>query len=157
MATSVRPAVGAMRASARAAAPSARCSASAARSAAWSLPTLSPPSSAAIAALFTRAASRSGAPRTSSTAALAAAIVAPQPEASKPASATRSPATATPQVDEVAAGRAAGRAGVRSRGGVPTPAGVAQVFGKSLVRHSQPSMRESLSGPGPFHPMMGTQ
>jgi len=46
---------------------------------------------------------------------------------------------------------------VRSGGNVPTPAGIRQVLGKSLVRHSQPSMRESLSGPGPFHPMMGTQ
>ena len=47
-------------------------------------------------AVPTRAASRTSAPRTSSTAALAAAMAAPQPDASKPASATRSPSTATP-------------------------------------------------------------
>ena len=61
------------------------------------------------------------------------------------------------QVDEVAAGRSAGHAGVPAGGLVRTPAGVTQVFCKSLVRHSQSSMRVSLSGRGSFHPMMGAQ
>ena len=76
---------------AAAAAPSARWSASQATSAACSLPGLSPPSSAAILLVPIRAASRSGAPVTRLTAALAAAVVAPQPSAMKPASVMRSP------------------------------------------------------------------
>ncbi len=73
------------------AAPSARASASAATDAAWCLPGLRPPSSVAIASAPTRAASSSVAPRTSVTAAEAAACEAPQPLALKPASVTRVP------------------------------------------------------------------
>ena len=79
----------------RAAAPSARASASAASSAACSLPGLRPPSSAAMRQRPTRAASSTPRPRTSVTAALAAAVAEPQPWASKPASSTRSSETLT--------------------------------------------------------------
>ena len=120
---------------ARTAAPSARCSASDARSAAWSLPALRPPSSAAICGEPMRATSSSPAPSASSTAALAAAIVAPQPEASKPAARTRSPSTATdtrtrsPQAAPPAAPSNA------SATVAAAAAGVAQVVLEALVGH----------------------
>ncbi len=69
--------------------------ASAAIEAAWSLPGLRPPSSSSMAATPTRAACNSDRPRTRVTAALPAALAAPQPWATKPASRTRSPSTAT--------------------------------------------------------------
>src|SRR5688500_871571 len=93
IATSVRPGSGASAAWACAARPSAPCSASATRSAAWNLPGESPPSSSEMSCAPTRAASSSGSPSTSVTAAEAAAVSAPQPSASKPAWATRSPST----------------------------------------------------------------
>ena len=86
IATSARDGDGASCARSRAAWPSARCSASAASSAAWRLATLSPPSSCAISRVPMRAAASSEAPRSRLTVALPAAIVAPQPLASKPAS-----------------------------------------------------------------------
>jgi len=86
IATSSRFVASARAAWVRAAQPSALCSASAASSAACSLAALNPPSSAAICVAPIRAASSSFAPRTSSTVALPAAIAAPQPLASKPAS-----------------------------------------------------------------------
>src|SRR3954447_3311342 len=94
IATSVRP-EGATEARVRTATPSARCSASAARSAAWNLPGESPPSSSEIACAPTRAASSTWAPSTSVTTAEPAAVIVPQPEASKPAAVTRSPETAS--------------------------------------------------------------
>src|SRR5262249_5606500 len=65
---------------------------------ACSLPGLRPPSSAAISLGPTRATWSSGAPRASVTAALAVAVAAPQPRASKPASVTRSVLTLTENV-----------------------------------------------------------
>ena len=132
MATSVRPASAGSAACARAAAPSARCSASAARSAAWNLPGDRPPSSAAIACAPTRAASSTGAPSTSVTAAEPAAVIAPQPEASNPAAATRVAVDAQREPDQVAAGGAAGAAVVRAGRAQAAPGGMLEVLAESL-------------------------
>ena len=59
---------------------------------------------------------------------------------------TRSPHAAPPATPECPPGGSCAR-----------PRGLAQVFCESLVRHSQSSMRVSLSGRDPFHPMMGAQ
>ena len=136
IATSVRPGTaGAARAtSACTAAPSATWSASAARSAAWSLPGDRPPSSAAISAGPIRAASSSGAPSSSVTAADPAAIAAPQPDASKPAVGDAVAVQREPDPHEVAARGAAGRAG--ERGHVPAPARELEVLGEGLGVHA---------------------
>ena len=84
IATSARVDEGTSRARSRSAHPSALCSASAASSAAWRLAGLRPPSSSAISAAPTRAATSRLSPRSSPTVALPAAIAAPQPLASKP-------------------------------------------------------------------------
>ncbi len=91
IATNVASLSAASCASALTAAPSARARASEASSAACSLAGERPPSSPAICRGPIRAASRIPAPRTSVTAALAAAVAAPQPRAVNPASMTRCP------------------------------------------------------------------
>ena len=110
------------------------CSASAASSAAWSLPGLSPPSASEIACMPTRAASSSARPRTSSTAAPPAARAAPQPDASKPASATRSPSTATPMRTR-SPHAAPPAAPVHAPGHAAAADRVAQVLLEALVGH----------------------
>ena len=80
---------------ARATAPSERCRASAVSCAACRFGGTRPPSAATTSAVPTAAASRKVPPSTSSTTALPAAISAPQPSASKPASTTLSPSTRT--------------------------------------------------------------
>ena len=142
MATSVRPALGSIAAApARAAAPSARCRASAASSAAWRFDGTRPPSASLSSSGPTRAASRKGAPSTSSTAALAAAMSAPQPLAEKPASTTRSPSTRTasrtrsPQAAPPAA-PACGQSWSR-----PSPRGACRWSWKSAPRYRSPIER----------------
>ena len=136
IATSVRSGENGTAAPARAAAPRARCSASAARSAACSLPVDSPPSSSEIAVVPTRAASSTEAPATSATTADPAAVAAPQPEASKPASATRSPDTRSEIGHEVTASGSAGGSAERAGGDVTLPLWKLQVLGKSLGAHA---------------------
>ena len=111
-------------------------SASAARSAAWRLPRLSPPSAPATSSVPIRATSRIGAPSASSTAALAAAIVAPQPSASKPASVTTAPLDREVQAHDVPAGGRPAVAGMRPGGHVSAPVREPQMLLESLVRHA---------------------
>ena len=84
-----------------------------------------------------RSARRRGscAPSASSTAALAAAIVAPQPSASKPASVTSPPLDREIEAHDVAAGGRPGGRGVRPGGHVTAPVREPQMLLEALVRH----------------------
>ena len=89
----------------------------------------------------TRAASSSGSPSTSVTAAEAAAVSAPQPEASKPASGDPVALDAQRDPDEVAAGGPAGRPVVPAGDGHAAPRRRAQVLGEALAVHTAESRR----------------
>ena len=95
-----------------AAAPSARWSASAVSSAAWRFEGVSPPSAFAMSSVLKLHALRKGPSSMSSTVALAAAVSAPQPSASKPASTIVFALDAHRDAHKVAAGGTAGGAGV---------------------------------------------
>ena len=96
MATRVRRSFGSSLATpARAAWPSARWRASAVSSAAWRFEGVNPPSAFAMSSVLKLHALRNGRSSMSSTVALAAAVSAPQPSASKPASTIVSPSMRT--------------------------------------------------------------
>ena len=84
---------------------------------------------------LTRAASSTCAPSTSVTAAEPAAVIAPQPEASKPAPTTRSPSTREREADQVTAGGAAGGAVVRAGRADAQPGGMLEVLAEGLHEH----------------------
>ena len=94
----------------------------------------------------TRAASSSGSPSTSVTAAEAAAVSAPQPEASKPARATRSPSTRS--VIRIRSPQAAPPAAPSWPPATAhaAPGGRAQVLGEALAVHAAESRRRGPSG-----------
>ena len=145
IATSVRPDSGAT-AAVRDAAPRARCSASAARSAACSLPGESPPSSAAISRVPTRAASSSSSPQTSVTAALPAAVSAPQPEASKRGLDDAIAVHAHGDADQIPADRAPGMAVEAPGKHDAAPHGRGEVFSEALAVHGPPSLGGAVVG-----------